>query len=55
MKDTWGTDFGCACIARDAFECAAMRYGPEEPKEECECCCHHWQDWDYDDITEGEL
>ena len=36
--------YGCACLSRDAVECAAIRYGMDHFGEACECICHQWDD-----------
>jgi hypothetical protein len=41
--------YGCACVSRDARECALMRYGHgcDEQSgyyETCDCMCHQWDD-----------
>lgn len=49
-QNTHGTGYGCACVSRDARECALLRYGhyDEDPggayAESCECLCHTWDD-----------
>lgn len=37
---------GCACLDRDAMQCAAIRYGMDHYGEPCECLCHQWDDDD---------
>ena len=52
--DQWGPagTNGCACVSRDARNCALMRYGYRENcgsfDERCECACHQWSDDDGD-------
>jgi hypothetical protein len=37
--------YGCACVTRDAAECASMRYGThDDPDARCNCLCHQWDD-----------
>lgn len=38
--------YGCACVDRDAVQCAAIRYGMDHWGEPCECLCHQWDDDD---------
>jgi hypothetical protein len=42
--------YGCACVSRDARECAVMRYGHGSDIDRdgfrCECLCHEWEDDD---------
>lgn len=38
--------YGCACLDRDALQCAAIRYGMDHYGERCECLCHQWDDED---------
>ena len=37
---------GCACLDRDALQCAAIRYGMDHYGEPCKCPCHQWDDDD---------
>ena len=38
--------YGCACVNRDARNCAILRYGynPDPDCQRCECLCHGWED-----------
>ncbi len=47
-RDTHGPrgSYGCACVDRDAVQCAAIRYGMDHWGEACECLCHQWDDDD---------
>jgi hypothetical protein len=40
--------YGCACVTRDARNCALLRYGYTDNcgsfDERCECLCHQWED-----------
>lgn len=38
--------YGCACLDRDAVQCAAIRYGMDHWGEACQCLCHQWSDED---------
>ena len=38
--------YGCACVSRNAFACAELRYGYRDLPEPCECLCHNWEDED---------
>ena len=40
--------YGCACLDRDAVQCAAIRYGMDHYGEACTCMCHQWSDDDDD-------
>ena len=46
--DTHGPpgSYGCACLARDSVQCAAIRYGMDHWGEACGCLCHQWSDDD---------
>jgi len=33
---------GCACVSRDARECAGLRYSSTNVHERCTCLCHEW-------------
>jgi hypothetical protein len=47
QKGPRGT-YGCACVAHDSVECAAIRYGMDHWGEPCECLCHQQsEDDDY--------
>ena len=40
--------YGCACLDRDAVQCAAIRYGMDHWGEACLCLCHQWSNDDDD-------
>lgn len=50
--DTWGPagTYGCACVSRDARNCALIRYGYSAAVTDdgyrCPCMCHQWDDDD---------
>jgi len=37
---------GCACVSRDARQCADMRYSGDAEGYLCQCMCHEWEDGD---------
>jgi hypothetical protein len=50
-----GSVASCACVSHDAHECARIRDGIDPDDEhfmsrECECCCHHDEDSNDDEI-----
>lgn len=48
-RDTSGPrgTYGCACVSRDARNCALLRYGYHDCGDfRCECMCHEWGDDD---------